>query len=64
MEIIKRGVKIRLTCEEEEAFVKVIEVLEEVGQDSEGNEFGYNATGGTHTSSLCIMLNDFFQECD
>ena len=64
MEIIKTGVKIRLTCEEDQAFIKVLNVLETVGQDVEGNAFSYKVTNGTHASSLYDILNDFFQACE
>lgn len=64
MDIIKSNVRIKLTCEEDSAFIKVLAVLEEVAQDSEGKEFGYQATGGTHISTLYTMLNNFFLACE
>ena len=63
MEIIKSKVNIRLTCTEDEAFIKVLSILEKIGQDVDGNEFGRIATDGTPTSSLYKMLSDFFQAC-
>ena len=64
MEIIKTGIRVRLTCEEEEAFIKVLNVLEKVGADRDGDAFSYKATNGTHASSLYDILNDFFQACE
>ena len=64
MVIIKGGVRVRLTQEEEQAFATVLDVLEQVGQDVDGDVFGYKATNGVHTSSLYTTLNEFFQACD
>ena len=64
MEIIKTNVKIRLTCEEEDAFVKVLEVLEKVAEDKDANNFCLEATDRLPANSLLNILNDFFQACD
>lgn len=64
MDIIKTKVRIRLTCEEEEAFAKVLGVLEEVANDKDANNFCLEATDKLPANSLYSLLNSFFQACD
>ena len=65
MEIMKTGVKVVLTVEEEEAFTKVLDVLERLKEDNDVDLWVTNLTeSGCGIEEIYEDLHALFRACD